>query len=414
MARTGVPARAADVQGTALPPGVAIADGLTQDEAVAIALWNNPEFQVQLATLGFARADLVEAGLLQNPVLALLFPLGPKQLEATLRFPVEVLWQRPRRVAAATASAQSVAAALEQDGLTLVSDVKLAYTEYALALDRIVLAERALEELTSIATLMDSRFQSGDISQLEARTASIDATRARQDAERAQLDAAVRGHELRARLGLALETPEVPPMLTPAPVTACRVTSALVDEALAARPDIRAAELAIEAAGSRVGWERSRVLTLTAVLDANGHGSEGFEMGPGLDVGLPLFNRNQGGITRAQAELQRASALYLAARHRVATEVRTAATQYERASVAATEWRTTVLDPLEEQVRVADRAFTEGEVAYLFVIEMNRRLTDARLRTREVEADIARALARLERAMGRRCVPAEGERTGGF
>ena len=76
-------------KGTVLPPNVNIADGLTQDEAVAIALWNNPDFQVQLANLGFARADLVEAGLLQNPVLSLLFPLGPKQLEATLRWPIE-------------------------------------------------------------------------------------------------------------------------------------------------------------------------------------------------------------------------------------------------------------------------------------------------------------------------------------
>ncbi len=145
--RTGVPARPADAEGTAIPPGVVLDDGLTQDEAVAIALWNNPDFQVQLANLGFARADLVEAGLLQNPVLSLLFPLGPKQLEATLRWPLEVLWQRPRRVAAAEIAAESVAAGLEQDGLTLVSDVKLAYAEYALAQDRIVLAERALAEL---------------------------------------------------------------------------------------------------------------------------------------------------------------------------------------------------------------------------------------------------------------------------
>jgi len=70
--RTGVPPRPADAEGTALPPGVTLADGLTQDEAVAVALWDNPDFLMQLANLGFARADLVDAGLLQNPVLSLL------------------------------------------------------------------------------------------------------------------------------------------------------------------------------------------------------------------------------------------------------------------------------------------------------------------------------------------------------
>ena len=277
------------LRGTTIPPGVALEDGLTQDEAVAIALWNNPEFQVQLANLGFARADLVEAGLLQNPVLSLLFPWGPKQLEATLRWPVELLWQRPRRVAAAQKAAESVAAGLEQDGLTLVSDVKLAYAEFGLAQDRVALAERALAELNAIAMLMDSRFQAGDISQLEARVASIDAARARQDVERARLDAVLRANELRARLGLALEPAPTPPRLTPAPLVPCAVTATVLTDALASRPDVRAAELAVEAAGSRLGWERSRVLTFTAVLDANGEGQKASNWAPGIDIGHPAL-----------------------------------------------------------------------------------------------------------------------------
>src|SRR5262245_65803771 len=64
-----------------LPPNVVVDDGLTSDEAVAIALWNSPSFQATLADLGVARADVVEAGLLRNPVLSLLFPVGQKQLE---------------------------------------------------------------------------------------------------------------------------------------------------------------------------------------------------------------------------------------------------------------------------------------------------------------------------------------------
>ena len=67
-----------------LPEGVLISDGLTQDEAVTIALWNNAQFQADLASLGFARAELIEASLLPNPVFSILFPVGPKQLESLL------------------------------------------------------------------------------------------------------------------------------------------------------------------------------------------------------------------------------------------------------------------------------------------------------------------------------------------
>src|SRR5262245_48559705 len=92
----------------ALPPDVNLDDGLTQEEAVAVALWNSPSFQTTLADLGIARADLVEAGLLRNPILSLLFPWGPKQLEFTLQYPFDALLQRPRRVAAAQLNAQAI------------------------------------------------------------------------------------------------------------------------------------------------------------------------------------------------------------------------------------------------------------------------------------------------------------------
>src|SRR5712692_10040857 len=45
-----------------LPDGVSLADGLSEDAAVAVALWNNATFHADLAALGIARADLVEAG----------------------------------------------------------------------------------------------------------------------------------------------------------------------------------------------------------------------------------------------------------------------------------------------------------------------------------------------------------------
>ena len=56
-------------------------------------------------------------------------------------------------------------------------------------------------------------------------------------------------------------------------------------------------------------------------------------------------------------------------------------------------------------MRAAERAFADGDVSYLFVLEMTRRLTDARIRAHEVDADVARASARMERALGRTCGP---------
>jgi cobalt-zinc-cadmium efflux system outer membrane protein len=102
---------------------VSLDDGVTESEAVATALWNSPSFRATLADLGVARAELIDAGLLRNPILSLLFPVGPKQLEWTLQFPIEAFWQRPRRVAAARLNMQSVAERLVYDALAHVAAV---------------------------------------------------------------------------------------------------------------------------------------------------------------------------------------------------------------------------------------------------------------------------------------------------
>ena len=60
-------------------------DALMADKAVQVALLNNRELQAMYTELGVAQADLVQAGLLTNPVFdgAAFFPLegGPVSLE---------------------------------------------------------------------------------------------------------------------------------------------------------------------------------------------------------------------------------------------------------------------------------------------------------------------------------------------
>jgi outer membrane protein, heavy metal efflux system len=402
-ARTGAEPRVTGSLSPEVPPGIRLDDGLTPDEAVALALWNNTAFQVSVAELGFARADLLDAGLLANPVLSLLFPLGPKQLEAALRWPVELLWQRPRRVAAAQLAGDAAAARLVQTGLDLVLSVRVAYADLGLAVDRERIAGETAGILTRIDALTQSRLRAGDIGALDARAAQVDAARARQESERAVHDITIARERLRLLLGL---TPEVEPLAlaaSPAPPPACGALVDLLREARVARPDVRVAELAVEAAGARLGWERSRILTLTAVLDANGEGTEGFEHGPGIDVGLPIVNRNQGGRVRAQAELQRASAAYAAIQQQVALELREASVQFEQARQSIAAWRNGIVSPLQANLTDAERSFAQGESSYLFVLENSRRLSEAKVRERELGAEHERARARIERAVGRSC-----------
>ena len=393
------------VEGTApLPPDVSIDDGLTSQEAVAIALWNSPSFQATLTDLGIARADLAEAGLLRNPVFSLLFPWGPKQLEWTLQFPFDALWQRPRRVAAAELNAQAVGERLVWDALTLVAQTRAAHAEAMIADRRLQLTIENADLVQRLAAITEARLRAGDISELEARSARSDAARVQVVRRAVEHDRNLARLTLAATIGLDLVGEQLRPVadegIDPA---ACGTEAARLEDARVARPDVRAAEIGIEAAAQRARWERSRVITLLGILDANGQGDEGFELGPGVGLDVPLFARNQGGISRADAEVERASRRYAAVRAQVVGDVRSAAVRVQQAEQAITAWRSEIVPSLEVEQRQAESAYQAGEIPLFTLLDVGRRLVDGRTRLLDAEADLQRATIALERSIGRSC-----------
>lgn len=396
------PPSAGAVDQTHVPDRVRLDDGLSEDEAVAIALWNNPAFQEVLSELGFSRADLVEAGLLPNPVLSVLFPLGPKQLEFTLKFPLDLLWLRPRRIAVAQLDAEQVAERLVQRGLDLVRDARLAWTEAVFTQARARLAGENAGLNSRIETLAQTRLSAGDVSELEVINARMGSILTQDEVVRSGRDYAVATTRMRGVLGLtATATVIVLPAL-PEATPPTQSLPALVDAALAARPDARAAELAIEAASQRIGLARWQVLALTAALDANGKGSKGFEMGPGIEMGIPLFNRNQGGVSRAEAMLVRAMRQYATVRDRIRLEVTEAFTRVEAAGRQVALWNELGLPQMQAAVERAEQAYAAGDVSLLLLLQTSTQQLTMRVRHLEALAEIARARAELERSIGQR------------
>lgn len=389
-----------------LPPGITLDDGITEDEAVGVALWNNAQFQTDLTQLGFARADLAEAGIIRNPLFTVLLPLGPKQLELTALIPIEALWQRPHKVAAANVEVERVASNLVQTGLDLVRNVKVAWADAVLARRRVELARKSSDLRARIASIADARLAAGDISQLELLTVRVDKRRAEHDVQRLELEAVAANERLGTLLGL----------ITPAglklselgePARDADDLDAELRESLGLRPDLRAAELSIEATRARASAALAATFPQTnLVADANGAGLQGFELGPGLQLELPVFNQNQGQRARADADYERAIWAYVAARQRVLLEVRQAHGRHALAKQQLELLRSEVLSELGSAVSRAEKAFAGGEVSLLFVLDITRQQLDAWLREAELVAELRRAGAELDRSIGRKRVHA--------
>ena len=387
-----------------LPEEVSLDDGLTEDEAVILALWNNAQFQADLASLGFAQADLIEAGMLANPVFSLLFPVGPKQLETSLKIPIDALWQRPHRIAAAQYDAEKLSENLVANGLSLIRDVQTIFAELGLAEEQVRLAKEDVQLREQIAELAQIRLQVGDISELESSIAQVDALRAKDMAKQLSKEEAVLRHRLKAMLGITSD--DMPLVLASSSVIQKTETSIeeLLETALAARPDLRAAELAIEAAGERVGWEKSKIYKLIGIIDGDDDEEEGFLIGPGLEIEIPILNQNDGKIARAKAELEQSARQYEAVRQDIILQVNEAYTRHVAAHEEHELWHSDIIPSLEKAVGQAQKSFAAGEVSYLLILETERELIAARMRQAELAAEMQRTATQLNYSVGMKVI----------
>jgi cobalt-zinc-cadmium efflux system outer membrane protein len=385
-----------------LPPGVSFEDGLSEDEAIITALWNNAAFQEVLIDLDLTHADLIEAGLLPNPQLSLLFPVWNKQLEYTIQIPVEVLWLRPLRMASARFENERTCERLVQRGLDLIRDVRQAYADFLQAQERLKVSEESFRLRRQIAELAEARLRAGDINPLEAATARIDALAAEQEVVRLRHDVRLAEERLRILLGVGPLFPG-PIVLDAYPVVASGDfdLGALTAEAVEIRPDAQAATHAVRAARERLRLARLSWFRIFGIVDANG-GRGQTNIGPGVGLTVPVFNWGQGGKARAAAELEQADRRRRTVHDQIILDVRQAFTQYEQAHQELEYLDGKVRPEVELAITRADKAYREGAAPYFLVLETTRRLIDAQTRAVELRAQLRRALAELERSVGRR------------
>ncbi len=248
--RTGVTMQKTPPCQQLIPPGVMLEDGLSEDEAVLIALSNNSAFQATLAQLGMAHGDAVQANLLMNPQYLIYFPTGAKEGQYTLFAPIESYLLRPTRVKVANREYRRIGETLVQNGLDLARNVRVAYADLAVATQQAQLAQEALQIRGEVFDVTEKRLEDGDISELETITAKVDRLNAKAAAGVQDQTVAITEARLATLIGLTrLPTPLVPLPL-PSPTLPTLDEQRLIDQAFACRPDYNAAKWAV-AAGHR-------------------------------------------------------------------------------------------------------------------------------------------------------------------
>jgi cobalt-zinc-cadmium efflux system outer membrane protein len=253
----------------------------------------------------------------------------------------------------------------------------------------------------SISKFADVRLKEGDISEQEAETARIDSLTATQALAKTRYDSELAEERLRNLMGTGCDRSPLYLWKYAPPMYAELDVEALAHDAICTRPDIRAAEDALAAAERRLCLSKVSWVRLLGIGDATS-GPQDHTFGPAFRVTVPILRWNQGNIARFEAEAEKAANNRQTVRNQVLMEVHQAHTRYTQARAEMAVLVGQVQPEVDKAITLARRAYQEGNTPYVVVLETSRQFLDTRVREAELEAELRRSWAELERSVGHR------------
>jgi cobalt-zinc-cadmium efflux system outer membrane protein len=368
-------------------PAVERASGLTLADLEQRALACNPSLQRAAALVGAARGTWVQAGLAPNPSVGYegqQIGSGGLAEQHGVLFSQEFV--RGGKLALNRAVAGADQARLEQElaaqQLRVLTDVRIAFHQVLLAQRQIELTESLIRISGEGSVAADALYRAEEVGRTDVLQAQLEQENARILAQNAhhRYDAAWRS--LAAVIG--------DPTLARQPLTGDAIAPPrefdfreALQRLLTQSPEIAAATMAVERA--RAAVERERVepianVTVQGLVNWQDNGIGGKpDGGVAVSVPLPVFNRNQGAIARAQQELVAArralTQLELDLQNRLAPIFE----QYANARNQVERYREVILPAADESLGLTRQAYAAGETNYTSLLTAQRTFSQTQL-----------------------------------
>lgn len=390
---------------------------LEVEAAIQIALLNNKSLQATYEDLSVAQADLVQAGLLQNPVFGagLAFPLPGSDarrgftLSVSQDFLGVFLLAARKRVAAAELEATK--ARVADAVMTTTYDVQVAFCNLLAAQQIAAMRRSILEAGDAALDLAQRQHEAGNISDLDLATQESLYEQVRTDSIRGDAEVLTAREALTRLLGLwgrsaGYVTVDRLPELPAAPGE--EPLEHLESRAIAQRLDLAAAHQEAQAAAHALAAAKNfRWVGGATVGGTYERAPEGFTVaGPNASLEVPLFDQKQAVIARLEARTHGALARETALAVDIRSEVRDAR-QRLVATRAVVERYAKVVVPLRRRVvALAQEQYNAMLLGTYQLLQAKQGEVGAYREFIEALRDYWIARANLERAAGGPLVPA--------
>ncbi len=343
---------------------------LAASDAVQLALVNNPQLKAGYARLGFAAAEVYDAGRLSNPRLSasVLFPDAGGEANRVgfgLAQSFTNLLLLPARSRFAEGEFERVKQDLAAQVLGLAADVEAAHYRLAGGWQIVTMRETVLKAARASADLAQRFLDAGNINRLELAREQAAASQAQLDLLQAQAEVTGLRGELNRLMGLAATEDrwKIAGGL-PAPVTSEDAWPELLKAADANRLDLAVARKRVTLFADALGvTRRFRYLGEVEIGVETERETDGSRVtGPTLALELPIFNQGKGRAARAEADLQLAEAELRVLEVEISNGLRRASAEVEAAKTRAEHYRQSLI-PLREAIV----ARTQEQLNYMLV-----------------------------------------------
>lgn len=406
--------------GVAVARAAEIPKTLRMEDAVRLAIERNPSVKAARDEVEMSEADAVTATKRLNPALTLStesYPYfsatpGPffSNQEMTGRFDYEIETKGKRRLRTDAAHrAVEVQQSVYADRLRqLRLEVQRAFYRVVLAKSNLEVARSILKQTDEVIKLNKVRFQQGAISRLELRRVEVERLRFVDDVFRSELalrnakstlltllNADDLGQDIEVSgtlpVGAGISEPGLPPRASLAELGRLAIRN---------RPDLKAALTEERRTDTETRLQRamrSPNVTVGAGYKRNGPDNS---LVFGITVPLRIFNRNQGGVLRAEAERRRATHFAAAVRKRIELDLQKAYNGVEINRRRVEYIETQHLKKAEEANTVTLAAYRLGGATLIDYLDAARRYSDTVRNYNQALYDERISLYELANAIG--------------
>ncbi|HEX8795802.1 MAG TPA: TolC family protein [Polyangiaceae bacterium] len=388
-----------------------LAHELTVDEAVQIALLRHESLLAMYEELGVGQADLVQAGLLKNPVFGV--SLAPSEYD-TLQPPVIGsvamdfldLFTLPARKKIAATELEAVKMRVGDAVLDLAARVRTAYFAVLSAQQVVAMRRTILEAADAAAEMATRQHDAGNMNDLDLANEQALEAQVRLDLTRAEGDALAAREQLTQLMGLwgtqtLWRTPDRLPELPPAEGSLEHLESL----AVAQRLDLAARRREFEALSRIESFVQSTrwTGTLQAQLEVDPTISGGHNpLGPGVALSLPIFDQGQASVARVRALRRQSEHRLNALAVEVRSQVRIARDRVVLTRQLAEGYRSGLVPLRERVVALSQQQYDAMLLGVYQLIAAKQNEVDAYREYIEAVRDYWVARSDLERAVGGR------------